>query len=43
MAEEGELQIAAPVADYLPELKDSVIGVERVRERRLYYRHLFDR
>jgi CubicO group peptidase (beta-lactamase class C family) len=34
LAEEGELQIAAPVADYLPELKDRVIGVERVRARR---------
>jgi CubicO group peptidase (beta-lactamase class C family) len=34
LAEEGKLQIAAPVADYLPELKDRTIGVERVRAKR---------
>jgi CubicO group peptidase (beta-lactamase class C family) len=31
LAEEGKLQIAAPVADYLPEFKDRTVGVERVR------------
>jgi CubicO group peptidase (beta-lactamase class C family) len=30
LAEEGKLQIAAPVADYLPEFKDRTVGVERV-------------
>jgi CubicO group peptidase (beta-lactamase class C family) len=34
LAEEGKLQIAAPVADYLPELGDRAVGVERVRARR---------
>jgi CubicO group peptidase (beta-lactamase class C family) len=34
LAEEGKLQIAAPVADYLPELAERTIGVERVRARR---------
>ncbi len=34
LAEEGKLQIAAPVADYLPELRDRTVGVERVRARR---------
>ena len=34
LAEEGKLQIAAPVADYLPELAERAIGVERVRARR---------
>jgi CubicO group peptidase (beta-lactamase class C family) len=34
LAEEGKLQIAAPVADYLPELAEPTIGVERVRARR---------
>jgi CubicO group peptidase (beta-lactamase class C family) len=35
LAEEGELQLAAPVADYLPELKDRTIGVERLRAQRV--------
>src|SRR5947207_6438322 len=34
MAEEGRLQIAAPVADYLPEFKDRTVGAERVRATR---------
>jgi CubicO group peptidase (beta-lactamase class C family) len=34
LAEEGRLQIAAPVAEYLPELSDRTVGVERVRARR---------
>jgi len=34
LAEEGWLQIAAPVADYLPELKDRTVGIERVRVKR---------
>jgi CubicO group peptidase (beta-lactamase class C family) len=34
LAEEGRLQIAAPVADYLPEFRDRTVGVERVRARR---------
>jgi CubicO group peptidase (beta-lactamase class C family) len=34
LAEEGRLQLAAPVAEYLPELKDRMVGVERVRARR---------
>jgi len=34
LAEEGKLQIAAPVADYLPEFKDRAVGVERVRTQR---------
>jgi CubicO group peptidase (beta-lactamase class C family) len=34
LAEEGKLQIAAPVADYLPEFKDRTVGVERVRAQR---------
>jgi CubicO group peptidase (beta-lactamase class C family) len=34
LAEEGRLQLAAPVAEYLPELKDRAVGVERVRARR---------
>ncbi len=34
LAEEGKLQIAAPVADYLPEFKDRTVGVERVRPQR---------
>jgi len=29
LAEEGRLQIAAPVADYLPEFNDLTVGVER--------------
>ena len=35
LAEEGELQLSAPVAEYLPEFKESVVGVERVRARRM--------
>lgn len=35
LAEEGRLQVAAPVADYLPELKDRVVGVERIRAKRM--------
>jgi CubicO group peptidase (beta-lactamase class C family) len=34
LTEEGKLQLAAPVADYLPELAEPTIGVERVRARR---------
>src|SRR5271163_3917455 len=34
LAEEGSLQISAPVAEYLPEFKDRTVGVERVRARR---------
>jgi CubicO group peptidase (beta-lactamase class C family) len=34
LAEEGSLQISAPVAEYLPELKERTVGVERVRARR---------
>jgi CubicO group peptidase (beta-lactamase class C family) len=30
LAEEGNLQISAPVAEYLPELKEPTVGVERV-------------
>jgi CubicO group peptidase (beta-lactamase class C family) len=35
LAEEGRLQIAAPVAEYLPEFRDRTVGVERVRARRM--------
>jgi CubicO group peptidase (beta-lactamase class C family) len=35
LAEQGRLQVAAPVADYLPELRDRTVGVERVRARRI--------
>ncbi len=35
LAEEGRLQIAAPVADYLPEFGDRTVGVERLRARRI--------
>ncbi len=35
LAEEGRLQISAPVADYLPEFKERTVGVERVRARRV--------
>ena len=31
LAEEGKLQIAAPVSDYLPELRDRTVGTERGR------------
>ena len=34
LAEEGRLQIAAPVADYLPEFKELRVGVERAQPRR---------
>lgn len=34
LAEAGELEIAAPVADYLPELADRTVGVERARAKR---------
>jgi CubicO group peptidase (beta-lactamase class C family) len=34
LAEEGSLQISAPVAEYLPEFKERTVGVERVRARR---------
>ena len=34
LAEEGRLQIAAPVADYLPEFKELTVGIERARPRR---------
>ncbi len=34
LAEEGKLQIAAPVAEYLPELADRIVGAERVPAQR---------
>src|SRR6185369_16118885 len=34
LAEEGRLQIAAPVSDYIPELKDMRVGVERAPAKR---------
>jgi CubicO group peptidase (beta-lactamase class C family) len=34
LAEEGKLQIAAPVAEYLPELADRTVGAERAPARR---------
>ncbi|HEU0218037.1 MAG TPA: serine hydrolase domain-containing protein, partial [Stellaceae bacterium] len=34
LAEEGELQLSAPVAEYLPEFKEPTVGTERVRARR---------
>ncbi|MGC2415990.1 MAG: serine hydrolase domain-containing protein [Stellaceae bacterium] len=34
LSEEGRLEIAAPVANYLPEFAECTIGVERVRARR---------
>ena len=34
LAEQGDLQISAPVAEYLPEFKDRTVGVDRVRARR---------
>ncbi|MGH7030967.1 MAG: serine hydrolase domain-containing protein, partial [Stellaceae bacterium] len=34
LAEEGELQLSAPVADYLSEFKERTVGVERARARR---------
>jgi CubicO group peptidase (beta-lactamase class C family) len=34
LSEEGRLEIAAPVAQYLPELSDMTVGVERARARR---------
>jgi CubicO group peptidase (beta-lactamase class C family) len=34
LAERGELQISAPVAEYLPEFRERTVGVERVRARR---------
>ena len=34
LAEEGSLQVSAPVAEYLPEFKERTVGVERVRARR---------
>jgi CubicO group peptidase (beta-lactamase class C family) len=34
LAEEGSLQISAPVAEYLPEFKERTVGVERARARR---------
>lgn len=34
LAEEGRLQISAPVAEYLPEFAERTVGVERVRARR---------
>jgi CubicO group peptidase (beta-lactamase class C family) len=35
LAEEGKLQIAAPVADYLPELAERTVGAERVPAKRV--------
>lgn len=34
LAEEGRLQIAAPVADYLPEFKERTVGVDRTPAKR---------
>jgi CubicO group peptidase (beta-lactamase class C family) len=34
LAERGELQISAPVAEYLPEFRERTVGIERVRARR---------
>ena len=34
LSEEGRLEIAAPVAQYLPEFSDMTVGVERVKARR---------
>ena len=34
LAEQGELQISSPIAEYLPEFKERRVGVERVRARR---------
>ncbi len=34
LAEQGDLQLSAPVAEYLPEFKERTVGVERVRARR---------
>src|SRR5947209_5954421 len=34
LAEEGSLEIAAPVADYLPEFADMTVGVERTKAAR---------
>jgi CubicO group peptidase (beta-lactamase class C family) len=34
LAEEGRLQISAPVAEYLPEFREPTVGVERVLARR---------
>jgi CubicO group peptidase (beta-lactamase class C family) len=34
LAEEGKLQIAAPVAEYLPELADRTVGIERIPAKR---------
>lgn len=35
LAEEGELQLSAPVAEYLPEFREPTVGTERVRARRV--------
>jgi CubicO group peptidase (beta-lactamase class C family) len=35
LAEEGRLQIAAPVAEYLPELADRTVGAERLPAKRV--------
>lgn len=35
LAERGELQISAPVAEYLPEFKERTVGVDRVWARRV--------
>src|SRR5208282_5235644 len=34
LAEEGKLQIAAPVAEYLPEFADRTVGADRVPAKR---------
>jgi CubicO group peptidase (beta-lactamase class C family) len=34
LAEEGKLQIAAPVAEYLPEFADRTVGIERIPAKR---------
>ncbi len=35
LAEEGSLQISAPVGEYLPEFKERTVGVERIRAERV--------
>src|SRR5205085_881632 len=35
LAEEGRLEIAAPVSDYLPEFADMTVGVERTKAQRV--------
>src|SRR5438094_5551638 len=35
LAEEGRLEIAAPVANYIPEFSDLTVGIERAKPRRI--------